>query len=229
MAKGRLTVLGETDPHTTSGGGVKRRVLCACQCGEKTVVRLAEFLSGRSASCGCLKREATSARFSKAVDGLRSKDHPLYPTWKGMKERCYNPKNWSYKYYGAKGVSVCPEWLNNFPQFVLDVGPKPSPGHSLDRVDSSLNYSPDNCRWATQTEQTNNQSSNRRVTIGGESLTVAAACRLLGHDAGLARSRINRGWSVEDAVLTPRLERGRMRPVSAPLGTPDPGLPSSPG
>jgi len=74
-----------------------------------------------------------------------------------MKRRCYNPNDISYKYGGAQGVIVAPEWLNDFPAFLLHIGPRPSPKHSVDRVDPWGNYEPGNVRWATPTEQVRNQ------------------------------------------------------------------------
>ena len=87
------------------------------------------------------------------VEGYRVQEHPLYPTWVGMKSRCYNPKLKSYKYYGARGITVCDRWLNSFVAFVEDMGPKPSPDLTLERSKNHLGYTPENCIWATPTDQ----------------------------------------------------------------------------
>ena len=95
---------------------------------------------------------------------MNKTSHPLYNTWRSMKNRCHNPANPSYKWYGAKGVVVCDEWKNDFWMFVHHMGEKPSPQHSLDRVDSDYIYCPENCRWATLAEQNNNTTKVANAT-----------------------------------------------------------------
>lgn len=91
-----------------------------------------------------------------------------YIAWDRMKSRCYNPKNRSYRWYGAKGITVCQEWIDSFVAFFNDVGKAPTKRHSLDRYpDNKGNYIPGNVRWATPEQQQNNRTNNRRCHIGG--------------------------------------------------------------
>lgn len=133
---------------------------CACECGATTNVVAAYLISGKTRSCGCLGRELTAKIFTKENP---AKEHPLYHTWTAMKGRCHNKKNRAYNSYGGRGIKVCSRWKNGedgltgFQCFVLDMGDKPNKEYSLDRVDNSGDYSPENCKWATPQEQRANQ------------------------------------------------------------------------
>lgn len=154
---GRWTVIEEVEPHYTSGGGKKRLIKCLCECGAIGTPRLAEIRNGKSSSCGCFKLETMRRIKSKKVDGAASKYHPLYKTWRGMRERCSNPRNKGWQWYGGRGIRVCERWQKSFADFAADVGNKPSPKHTLDRVQVDGDYSPDNFRWATWHEQRMNR------------------------------------------------------------------------
>jgi hypothetical protein len=87
---------------------------------------------------------------------------PEYTAWQNMKQRCANPNNRSYRWYGARGISVCKHWLNSFANFYADMGPRPSPKHSIDRIVNDSGYFPDNCRWATKQQQVANMRKPAR-------------------------------------------------------------------
>jgi hypothetical protein len=131
-----------------------------------------------------------------------------YNAWRGMRGRCTNPRNPVYRYYGGRGITVCERWINDPAAFLADMGPKPSPKHQLDRCDNSKGYSPENCRWATVSENTRNRRTNRWVKCLGKDMTLAEAAELSGLSSFLIRSRLNAGWDPDLAVSIPSRQRG---------------------
>ena len=127
---------------------------------------------------------------------------PEYRAWLHMKDRCFNPNSKDYPNWGGRGITVCDRWLNS-KHFLVDMGLKPTPKHSIDRIDNDGDYCPDNCKWATQTEQTNNRRYNRLITIDDVTLTIAQWENKMNYCENVIRSRLERGWSDYDAVMTP--------------------------
>jgi len=124
-----------------------------CDCGNEHIARTADVRSGKIKSCGCFLSESRAANGRKNVThGMK---HSLeYHTWVSMKQRCTNPNDPAYSYYGGRGITVCERWLNSFEHFLADMGQRPTPDHSLDRYpDNDRGYEPGNCRWATPKEQ----------------------------------------------------------------------------
>lgn len=139
----------------------KPQWLCQCECGKCIVVSTARLTSGNTKSCGHLR--ATNHYKKHGLKGNR-----LYSTWKGMKNRCCNVNNVSYRNYGGRGITVCDEWKNDFQAFYDYVSDLPhfgEKGYTLDRINNDGNYEPSNVRWATAKEQRSNQ---RKVLYYGE-------------------------------------------------------------
>lgn len=138
---------------------------------------------------------------------MKLSDHPLFGTYHGMLTRCYNPKAEGYDNYGGRGIFVIDRWRGRvigFTNFVADMGPKPSPEHTLDRKDNDGPYSPDNCRWATNSEQTRNSRHAHLIEVGG----VRKHLRDWAHEKGIQESTLDKrllrsGWSEERAVNAP--------------------------
>lgn len=196
---GRLTV------NSSAGSNRHNKVRwnCRCECGKDTCVIGADLRAGKILSCGCLHREISSRVFKKSMTTHGLSRSSEYFIWFGMHARCSKPDHISYKSYGAKGIRVCDRW-RDFPTFYSDVGPRPSPAHSLDRKNSDGHYEPGNVVWADKIEQANNRCTNRIVDYRGEQTTLANAIRRAGSVVGktTARQRLLRGWTVEAAVET---------------------------
>lgn len=126
--------------------------LCRCDCGTERQVRQGHLRGLKSKSCGCLQREVAQRHGrSRSVE---------YRTWAAMLQRCLNSDCPTWRYYGSQGVSVCDRWQQSFEQFLADMGPRPSPRHSLDRINPFGNYEPQNCRWATRDVQARNKRAS---------------------------------------------------------------------
>ena len=132
---------------------------------------------------------------------------PEYRAWADIKARCFNPNNKNYSDYGGRGIGVCDRWKNSFNNFFADMGMKPSPKHSIDRIDNNGDYSAKNCKWSTKAEQENNKRNNRLITIGCVTLNIAQWTKEMGFARTVILDRLRRGWSEFDAVMTPVKQR----------------------
>lgn len=131
---------------------------------------------------------------------------PEYRAWHAMKVRCNNKNAPNYRLYGGRGIRVCESWNGSFETFFSDMGKRPSKYHQLDRIDNDGDYKPENCRWATATQQANNRRSNRLLTVRGKTKTVAEWSREVGVEADTIRKRLASGMSDEEAI-----ESGNLR------------------
>ena len=138
-------------------------------------------------------------RHGHSLNGERSLTHS---TWHNMKTRCQNSNTKVYENYGAKGIKVCSQW-DVFENFLEDMGERPGPDYSIERIDSTGNYCPDNCRWATRTEQNRNRSVCIFITIDGKCQTVKEWAIELGIKRQTIERRLKLGWSHYDAVMQP--------------------------
>jgi len=125
--------------------------------------------------------------------------HPLYQCWQGMRQRCRNPNLKQWPDYGGRGISIDPVW-DVFERFASDMGPKPTPAHTLDRIDNDKDYGPDNCRWATRLEQARNQRTTRRVVVEGQEYLVADLSRRYGIKHDTIAERAAKGMAFADVV-----------------------------
>lgn len=153
---------------------------------------------------------------------------PEHRLWQAMRRRCNNPNTNDWPKYGGRGIRVCEAW-NDFPTFLRDMGPRPSPAHSIERGDVNGDYTPQNCRWATSLEQANNKRGNRLLTLRGETKTLAEWCRALGADYDAAKRRLAIGWTVEDALTLPPQGMGGHRPRGSGRQRAESGVSRAPG
>jgi hypothetical protein len=199
---GRLTVAAAAGKNSLR----KRLWLVRCECGETLTVVGSHLVNGNTRSCGCLHNDELTKH------GMCR--HPLYGLWLSMRRRCMSVTSDSYAYYGGRGITICDRW-SDFSNFVADMSPRPSPEHTIDRMDNDGPYSPENCRWATKSEQAANTRVCKPITFEGRTLTASEWGRERGLIERTILRRLQEGWTVEQA-LQPPIPRGRRR-QSAPF------------
>ncbi len=196
--------------RVTSGPGIRvHKWECRCDCGTIRVVAASALRSGNSKSCGCLQREKAAISVRKHHPRLRQllRKHgmantPTHSVWSGMRGRCNRPKHKNYGDYGGRGIRVCERW-RKFENFLADMGERPTAKHTLERVNNDGNYEPTNCCWALRTTQSRNRRSNRMVTLDGATKCLAEWAEQYGIGYHIVYRRIERGWTIRDALTTP--------------------------
>lgn len=194
---GRLKVIALDIEKSTK----KRKYwICSCECGNQTSVNADCLTRGSTKSCGCLKVENQLIQAAKRKKWGKK----LLPTrhiWQLMLRRCYNPKDKVFIHYGKRGITVCKRW-HNFDNFLKDMGVKPT-GLSLERKNVHENYSPENCCWASQVEQSRNKTTTKWITINGQIKSASEWCEIYNCSQGLFSARVKRGWDPLKALTTP--------------------------
>lgn len=189
MRFGMLTIIGIAQD-------TPRVWLCRCDCGEEKSIRNRSLGSGNSKSCGCGRNIAVRLAITKhGYSGTR-----IYNIWSGMMDRCYEPSHHSYGNYGGRGIRVCERW-HDVQTFAADMLPIPT-GRTLDRVNNDGNYTPENCRWATPSEQQRNTRRARRLTFDGRTESIATWAEEKGMSLQTLLMRL-RVWPVDKALTQP--------------------------
>lgn len=179
--------------------------MCKCDCGNEKQINSRNLHSGGTRSCGCLAKKARIENMKK-LNGVYhgfSKEK-LHSVWLSMRGRCCNPNNYDFKYYGGKGIQICEEWLEyeSFKEWAFINGY--SEGLTLDRIDSSKNYCPENCRWVDMKTQSNNKSNNVVIEYNGESHTLKEWAEILGINYSTVHKRYSAGKTIEQILKVNR-------------------------
>lgn len=193
---GSLTVIEDA--------GLKNRtrmLMAVCDCGNVGTYNIYDIYHNRTTSCGCFRRNMVSEK--NLVHGLSKT--PLYRVWNGMVDRCYNENHIGFKNYGGRGIKLCDEWRSDFSSFYnWAIQNGYNKGLQIDRINNDLGYSPTNCRFITQLENSNNRRITKFLTFNGQTRCVSQWSEITGISPKKIRCRIGRlNWSAEKALTTP--------------------------
>ena len=198
---GKLFAIGAT---SRNGHGYS---ICQCDCGNRFVTRNDGLKSGETVSCGCYNKEKSKSGNSRRTHGQAGKR--LYKIWQNMKARCYNKNVKQYKDYGGRGITVCSKWKDNFSAFqhwAINSGYRDD--LTIERIDNNGDYSEDNCKWVTLSEQQGNKRNNHIAVIDGVSHTLTQWARIYNIKPSVVNWRVNNGWDVKKA-LTVVIKNGK--------------------
>jgi hypothetical protein len=175
--------------------------LCECECGKETIIRGNNIRNGKTKSCGCLTIDVRKSQIGEKHPNFKhGMTHtPIYVRWERIQDRCYKKSNKAYKNYGGRGIKC--EW-KSFEEFYKDMG-NPPEDLTIDRIDNNGNYSKENCKWSSKSEQANNRRTAHMITYNGVTKNMKSWTKEFNITNRLLWWRINRGWSVKDALETP--------------------------
>ena len=178
-----------------------KKFLVRCLCGLEYVVNSQQLKKSK-----CCKF-CSWKNVQKRGWAARKKENSIYKTdiyhvWQSMKSRCYNKNNCAYERYGGRGIKICEEWLDPFIFYTWAINNNYTHGKQIDRMDNNGDYEPNNCRWATPKEQSNNRRSNRYIFWRGKTKTMAEWAVYLGISYHALRSRVYKGWTITRAFST---------------------------
>lgn len=198
---GRLTVIKRVENYISPAGHSLVQYLCKCDCGNEIVVTRCNLTRNNTLSCGCLQVEkAITVNTSHNLSKKR-----IYYLYRSMRNRCILKTDSNYKRYGARGIKVCQEWLDDFMNFYnWAMANNYNDTLTLDRIDVNGDYCPENCRWVTPKKQANNKRNNHKETFNGETHTISEWGDILNIKPRILYNRLNTyKWSVEKAFTTP--------------------------
>ncbi len=187
---GRLTAIKRSNNRGPAG---EILWICQCSCNKKIEVRTASLRNGKTRSCGCLHHDAM---IPLRRNGFGT---PELKAWKNMIRRCTDKNQRSWKNYGGRGIKVCKRWFK-FENFLKDMGPMPSPSHTVERDNVDGHYCKSNCHWDTKANQTRNQRRSRKINYNGKMTCVAVLARKLGIDRKTLTWRLDKGWPIKIAT-----------------------------
>lgn len=215
---GKLTVIKREKNIRKNDGSIISRWMCKCDCGNETIVYSSFLKNGHTKSCGCLQKKNATKKFTKHN---LSKSR-IFKTFMSMKRRCYTKSQTAYKYYGARGIKVCAEWLDKDNGFINFYNWAMQNGYTddltIDRIDVNGNYEPSNCKWVTMKEQANNRRNNIYIEYRGEKHTISEWSRLVNLSYKTLYGRYSRGCKIEDIFYKGKFKNGPKKMKEAKKG-----------
>ena len=183
-----------TDPVDCyiSNTSTKPRYLCKCDCGKVQKVRGENLVTGKAKGC------SSCANSKHGMYGT-----PEYECWRQLKGRCLNTNHIQYPEYGGRGIGVCQDWIDSFENFYEDMGDRPGPQYSIERIDNNGNYCPENCEWEIRKKQCRNRRSTHFITYQGETKPLIVWAEQFGINPTSLNKRLRTGWDIHRALTTP--------------------------